>query len=72
LNKDLKKIAKKLKIDVDLTSYVLRHSFATTLRRKGASVEKISQAMGHRNTDITMAYLKRFSNEEVDVLDDLL
>lgn len=71
-NKNLKRIGKILEIEVELTSYVLRHSFATTLKRKGGSIALISEAMGHQNVEITNAYLKSFGNDEVDALDDLL
>lgn len=71
-NKKLQKIGKSLEIEVDLTSYVLRHSYATTLKRKGGSIALISESMGHQNVEITNAYLKSFGNEEVDALDELL
>ncbi len=71
-NKKLQKIGESLEIEVELTSYVLRHSFATTLKRKGGSIALISEAMGHQNVEITNAYLKSFGDDEVDALDDLL
>lgn len=71
-NSKLQQIGELLEIDVKLTSYVLRHTYATTLKRKGGSIALISEAMGHQNVEITNAYLKSFSNEEVDALDDLL
>ena len=72
-NKKLKEIAVILEInDKDFTSYMLRHSFATTLKRKGADISLISQAMGHKNVEITNHYLKSFGDDKVDALDDLL
>ena len=71
-NKKIKEIAKLLGIEGNMTSYILRHSFATTLKRQGASVELISQSMGNQNVEVTSHYLKSFGNDEVDKLDDLL
>lgn len=59
-NKRLKAIAKLAHVDEHVTSYVSRHSFATNMYHAGASVEEISQLMGHQNVGITMRYLKEF------------
>jgi integrase/recombinase XerD len=72
VNQQLKEIAKILNIDVILTFYVARHSYATTLQRGNADVAKISEAMGHNDSSTTKAYLKRFENSEIDELDSLL
>lgn len=65
-NSKLKEIAKLANIDKRLSSYVARHSFATILKMKGTSIEKISEMMGHTDVSITVAYLKEFSNEDLD------
>jgi|BioPla2DNA2_1021312.scaffolds.fasta_scaffold11333_5 integrase len=66
-NKDLKEIASLAGIKIPLTTYVARHSFATILKDKGTSVEKISELMGHSNVNVTMTYLKDFDNETLDL-----
>ena len=71
-NKRLKEIGELSGVTVDLSSYVLRHTYATTLKRKGAPIAKISEAMGHQNTETTNHYLKSFGDELVDALDELL
>ena len=71
-NQDLREIAEILEIPIALTSYVARHTFASTLKRKNANVDKISEAMGHADIATTKAYLKNFENAELDVLDELL
>ena len=71
-NKKIKEIAGIVGIEGNMTSYILRHSFATTLKRQGASVELISQSMGHQNVEVTSHYLKSFGNDAIDELDDLL
>lgn len=66
VNKKLGDIAKLAGVDVHITSYVARHSFATILKKTGTSTDIISELMGHSNVQITMTYLKEFENEELD------
>jgi integrase len=71
-NSDLKEVASALGIQVPLTSYVARHTFATTLKRKGVDLAVISESMGHESVNTTRAYLKRFGSEVLDAADQLL
>ena len=71
-NSDLKKIAKILNININLTSYVARHTYATTLKRNGISTEIISESLGHSELATTKAYLEKFSNELIDKTDEVL
>jgi integrase/recombinase XerD len=71
VNRDLKAVSKILGIP-SLTFYVARHTFATTLKRRGVDVSVISESMGHDNVGTTTAYLKRFENEVLDAADTLL
>lgn len=66
VNKKLGDIAKLAGVNVHITSYVARHSFATILKKTGTSTDIISELMGHSNVQITMTYLKEFENEELD------
>lgn len=66
-NSRLKEIALLAGVEAKLTSYVARHSFATILKMKGTSIEKISEMMGHADVSVTMNYLKEFSNEDLDI-----
>ncbi len=66
-NKDLKELAKLAEVDKNVTSYVIRHSFATNSKQIGISTDVISQSMGHSNVNITNSYLKDF---EDDIIDD--
>lgn len=72
MNSDLKEIGAILHLEIKLTSYVARHTYATTLKRKKANIGFISQAMGHADIQTTKAYLENFENEEIDKLDELL
>jgi len=62
-NKNMKRICAALKMD-PVTTYVARHSFATVLKRSGASVEFISESLGHRNKQTTQNYLANFEDNE--------
>ncbi len=63
INDQMLNIAKDLKIEGKLTTYVARHSFSTILQRSGASTEFISEALGHSNVKTTQNYLAGFEDE---------
>jgi len=65
--KKLKKISELLNLDVPLTTYVTRHSWATIAKRSGVATAIISEGLGHTTEEITQVYLDSFEN---DVLDD--
>lgn len=46
-----------------ITTYVARHSFATVLKRSGASISYISEQLGHSNVDVTEHYLDSFESD---------
>ncbi len=59
----MKRIGEKLGIDLPITTYVARHSFSTMLLRSGASVEFISESLGHTDIKTTQHYLGGFDIE---------
>jgi integrase len=63
INKNMENICSEIKID-RVTTYGARHSFATVLKRSGASIEFISESLGHRNKQTTQNYLANFEDEE--------
>ncbi|KIX20717.1 integrase [Flavobacterium sp. 316] len=65
-NKQLKEIAKIQGLSENVTSYVIRHSFATNLKFAGISSDLIGQSMGHTDVSITNSYLKEFDDEVID------
>jgi integrase len=65
-NRELKKIASIAGIETNITSYVIRHSYATLMKFSGISPQIISESMGHSNVEITNAYLKEFESEVID------
>ena len=63
VNKALKSIAEDLGIDKSLTTYTARHSFSTVLKRSGASIEFISESLGHSSVKTTSYYLDSFEDD---------
>jgi site-specific recombinase XerD len=66
INQDLKTLGELAGISTPLTTYVARHSFATTLRLSGTNTAIISQAMGHKSEAVTSVYLDSFASDLVD------
>lgn len=62
-NKRLNQISGILKLKTPLTSYVARHSWATTALQKGVPVSVISAGMGHASEKVTYIYLASFDNK---------
>lgn len=66
-NKYLARISTDLPLDNVLTTYVARHTWATTAKRLGYSNELIAEAMGHEYGNATTAiYLDTFDQEVID------
>lgn len=63
INRHLKKIASDLNIDVPLTTYTARHTWATLARESGAPISIISAGLGHTSEEMTRVYLKEFDQE---------
>lgn len=60
INEHIKIIASNCGIGANISTYTARHSFATVLKRSGASVEFISEALGHQSLLTTENYLADF------------
>ena len=56
----LKGLAKALHLKSPVTSYTLRHSWATTAKYRGGPIEMISESLGHKSIKTTQIYLKGF------------
>ncbi|WP_051220418.1 tyrosine-type recombinase/integrase [Prevotella sp. AGR2160] len=62
-NRHLKRLAKMAGLSVNLTSYCVRHSWASMAYRSSVSINTISQALGHTNTNTTMTYIRELDDE---------
>jgi len=63
INKYMSRIGLKLGIELKLTTYSARHSFATMMKRSGAAIELISESLGHKDSKTTEKYLDSFEDE---------
>ena len=63
-NNSLKELARALHLKSPVTSYTLRHSWATIAKYRGVSIEMISEALGHKSIKTTQTYLKGYGLEE--------
>ena len=66
VNRNLKLLAAHWGLEVNVTTYVARHSFATVLKKSGVNIALISEALGHSDLMTTQIYLDSFDNEQVD------
>jgi integrase len=63
VNKYNKQTFEKLEINKPCTTYSARHSFSTIMKRSGANVQYISEALGHSSINTTKAYLDSFEDD---------
>lgn len=54
-----------LGFDLELTTYVARHSFATALNRKGVPLTVIKEMLGHSSILTTQNYIASLGLEEI-------
>lgn len=66
VNSAMRQVARLAQIDANLTTYVARHTYATTLQRSGVPTDVISGAMAHNSPLVTKRYLEGFKNEVID------
>lgn len=66
INHNLKKIALMTNINMPLTMYVARHTWASAAKAKGISISIISDALGHDSEATTQIYLATLNTSVVD------
>lgn len=64
-NKHLKALSEVLQLGVKLTSYVARHTWATTAHDIGVDIADISAALCHSSERMTLRYIRSFSLEHM-------
>lgn len=72
INHNLKKIAQKVGIQIPLTLYVARHSWASAAKAKGIPLGVISEGMGHDSETTTQIYLASLDTSVVDKANSLI
>ena len=72
LNRRLKSIARLLELGENFSIQTARHTYATILKRKGAPIAFISDALGHNSLKTTENYLASFDKERRREFADIL
>ncbi len=73
LNNKLKKTGKIINIEVPLTTYVFRYTYANIAKQLGFSKDLIAEALGHEyGNSVTGIYLEMFDNELVDSMNSVI
>jgi len=73
INYNLRKISEIIGVEITLTTYVARHSYATVLKNSGVNIALIGETLGHSDLKTTQIYLDSFENRQIDeALENLL
>lgn len=72
INRHLKEVASLLGIDMKLTMYCARHSWASAARSNGIPLGVISEGMGHDSEATTQIYLASLDTSIVDRANSLI
>ncbi len=72
INRKLKEIGHLLQLDLPLTMYVARHSWASAAKEKQIPLVVISEAMGHESEQTTQIYLTSLNANILDKANQLI
>ncbi len=72
INKYMRRIAEKLGIDKDITTYVARHSFVTKLITSGANINEVKDLVGHTSIATTEKYIASIEDNRIKQLSNSL
>ena len=71
-NRTLKDLARIADINCNITSYVVRHTWASIAFSHNVELSVISKALGHTNTETTMIYIREIDDERLKSASRLL
>lgn len=72
VNRSLKSIGRRLGLDIPLTMYVARHSWASAARSRNIPLPVISEGMGHGSDTTTRIYLASLDNTIIDEANSMI
>lgn len=72
MNYNLDRLAKKCGVSAKVSSYTLRHTWATLAKYCNFSEQLICEALGHSSVKVTEIYLKGFKNEVIKKANDTI
>ena len=72
INLRLKKIGEMLKVDLPLTMYVARHSWASIAKAEGIPIGVISEGLGHEKESTTRIYLASLDTSAIDRANEII
>ncbi len=72
INTYLKRVGSLAGIEMPLTTYVARHSWASIAKRSGIPVSVISEGLGHDSEKTTQIYLDSFENSVLDAANEVI
>ncbi|WP_439585199.1 tyrosine-type recombinase/integrase [Dyadobacter bucti] len=68
INKYMRRIGEKLKIEKEITTYVARHSFVTKLISEGGTLMEIKSMTGHKSITTTEGYVGSIEDERLKTI----
>ena len=68
MNIELKRWAKRAKVDKNVHFHISRHTFATSLLTKGADLYSVSKLLGHTDISTTQVYAEIVNQKKVDAI----
>ena len=72
VNRKLKQIATLANVQIPLSTYVSRHSWASIAQSKNVPISVISEGMGHDNVETTRIYLAAIQTNQIDKANSLI
>ncbi len=71
-NRELKRVSAKAGVDIPLSMYCARHSWASIAKAKGIPLSIISEGMGHDSESTTQIYLASVETSRIDKANKLI